>query len=72
MSASERLPAPCSQGCPDEKKPAVCGLFEKAATNYLAGIFLAGFLLFFGLAVALFIMYFRVGWINSNDASLAQ
>lgn len=44
----------------DEKKPAFGGLIlescvEINATIHLAGAFLAGFLVFFGLAVALFI-----------------
>ena len=37
----------------DEKKPAVSGLFLSELTaNYLAGIFLTGFLLFFCLVTA--------------------
>jgi hypothetical protein len=34
------------------------------AAIYFAGVFLAGFLLFFGLAVALFMMVFQVKSVN--------
>ena len=48
----------------DVKKPAWSGLFKKSAAIYFAGVFLAGFLLFFGLAVALFMVGFQVKSVN--------
>ena len=54
----DKQSVPCNQA--DVKKPACTGLFIKIqridAAIYFAGVFLAGFLLFFGFAVALFMV----------------
>jgi hypothetical protein len=53
--------------------------FVCKATNYLAGAFLAGFLLFFGLEVALFMSILQISrlvscsakWLRSDDLIFA-
>jgi hypothetical protein len=42
-----------------KKNPLVAGFFN-ASANYLAGVFLTGFLLFFGLLVAFIMMISQV------------
>ena len=46
------------------KKARLWRAFQKSAAIYFAGVFLAGFLLFFGLAVALFMVGFQVKSVN--------
>jgi hypothetical protein len=60
-----------------KKSPLEAGFLKISAAIHFAGVFLAGFLLFFGLAVALFMMFSSVnaayssGWGVTADSCYA-